>query len=266
MTTNLANADQSESRETPAEADLVVALPEPNLSLSQDAEWCVVEIDGEWRQVRFHDYATIFKIPGLYEKVIYEILDCDSPATLRRLLEAELQQERFRAENLRVLDLGAGNGMVAEELASLGSKTFVGVDIIEEARMATERDRPGLYKEYFVLDMSDMSDAQREKLEGYRFNCMSCVAALGFGDIPTEAFVPAFNLVAPGGWIVFNIKEDFLDDKEDTGFSKLIRDMMERDILEIRRKRRYQHRLSTCGDPLYYVGIVGRKNDHYPMP
>jgi hypothetical protein len=49
------------------------------------------------------------------------------------------------------------------------------------------------------------------------------VAALGFGDIPTKAFHQALHFVKPGGWVVFNIKETFLNASDTTGFSRLIR-------------------------------------------
>jgi glycine betaine/choline ABC-type transport system substrate-binding protein len=43
---------------------------------------------------------------------------------------------------LRVLDIGAGNGMVGSELMGSGAQMYVGIDIIEETRTATERDQP----------------------------------------------------------------------------------------------------------------------------
>ena len=39
---------------------------------------------------------------------------------------------------------------------------------------------------------------------------MTTVAALGFGDIPPDAFAAAFNLVEDGGHVAFTIKEDFI--------------------------------------------------------
>ncbi len=239
--------------------ELLVALPEPNLSLSQDAEWFLVRVDGEWRQLRFHDYDKIYEIPGLYEKVIYDICQCESPATIRGLLETELRSSKRPAASLRNLDLGAGNGMVAEELVRIGCKFHVGVDIIEEAAAAAERDRPGLYASYHVLDLAAASPAELAELRGYRFNCMTCVAALGFGDIPTAAFRAAYNLVEDGGLIAFNIKEEFLSDRDGSGFSALIGDAIDRGAMDITQRQRYRHRLGTDGKPLYYVGMCAVK-------
>lgn len=254
----------SVSAPTVANGKLEVALPEPSMSMSQDAEWCVVRVDDEWRQIRFHDYSGLYSIPGLYERVIYDILRCDSPHTIRSLLERELLATGTPPNHLRVLDLGAGNGMVGEELASMDAAAIVGVDIIEEAAMAAERDRPGLYEAYYILDMTNLSADRRRQLATHRFNALTCVAALGFSDIPPRAFAAAYNLVATGGWIAFNIKEDFLAEKDRSGFAGLIRAMVDDGALELRQRRRYQHRLATSGRPLHYMAIVGIKNRDVP--
>jgi len=256
---NSATQATERRRSTRLNGRLMVALPEPNLSMTQDAEWCVVRVDDEWRQIRFHDYDELYSVPGLYEKVIYDILRCDSPHVVRGLLEAELSDAGVPADALRVLDLGAGNGMVGEELADLGAEHIVGVDIIEQAAEATERDRPGVYEDYHVLDMTDLDEEQQRKLADRRFNALTCVAALGFGDIPTQAFVAAYELIQPGGWIAFNIKEDFLTNGDSSGFSGLIRAMLDDGTLELRQRRRYQHRLATDRHPLHYVAMVGIK-------
>ncbi len=236
-----------------------VAIPEPGLSLTQDAEWCVVRLNENWRQIRFHDYARLYRIPGLYERLFYDILKCDSPRTVRRLLEKCLGSEEVPPSGLRVLDLGAGNGMVGEQLAALGVPLIVGVDIIAEAAEAATRDRPGVYDDYLVADMTCLTTEELSRLVQFEFNCLTCVAALGFNDIPPEAFVKAYNLVSDGGWIAFNIKEDFLAEQDESGFSCLIREVIRRDLFEIHEQRKYRHRLATDGSELHYVAVVGRK-------
>jgi 2-polyprenyl-3-methyl-5-hydroxy-6-metoxy-1,4-benzoquinol methylase len=263
MTSGVARATERRSS-TRANGKLLVALPEPGLSMTQDTEWCVVRVNGAWRQIRFHDYDELYSVPGLYEKIIYDILRCNSPHVVRSLLEAELSDAATPADELRVLDLGAGNGIVGEELADLGARFIVGVDIIEEAAKATRRDRSGLYDHYHVVDITDLDERQRRELTTYRFNTLTCVAALGFGDIPPRAFVAAYNLIRPGGWIAFNIKEDFLSNGDRSGFARLIQAMAENGTLELRQRRRYPHRLATDRHPLHYVAIVGIKRRDVP--
>jgi SAM-dependent methyltransferase len=166
--------------------------------------------------------------------------------------------------DLSVLDVGAGNGMVGEELDRRGVESIVGVDIIEEAAEATQRDRPGIYDAYHVVDLTDIPEDARRELEKADFNCLVTVAALGFGDIPPEAFKAAYDLVENGGWIAFNIKEDFLDDGHPSGFSRLVGRVLETGIVEKRAEKVYCHRLSTTGEELDYVAIVGTKRSDVP--
>jgi len=246
--------------ESAASADeLPIALPETSRVLAQDEEWCVARIDGEWRELRFHDYGRIYEVEGLYERVFYDVLKCTSPGMVRGLLEEELRDAGAAPEELRVLDLGAGNGIMGEELADLGVQVTVGVDILPEAAEAAERDRPGVYCDYHVLDMAGLASRERAALQDYEFNCLTCVAALGFGDIPPDAFAQAFQLVELDGWVAFNIKEDFLDGVDGTGFSRLIERTTEEGALEVLSERRYRHRIAVNGDPLQYVAIVGAK-------
>jgi predicted TPR repeat methyltransferase len=247
-------------------AEYDVRLPQvDDAEFDQDQEWCEVLIDGEPRRIRFHDYHEIYSIPGLYEHLFYELLECDSPRAVTALLGTALRSAGRRAADLRVFEVGAGNGMVGEELTELGVRSIVGVDIIDEAAMAAERDRPGTYDDYLVLDLTAIPEDTHAELRDRRFNCLVTVAALGFGDIPPDAFANAFNLVEPGGLIAFNIKEDFIADGDGSGFSRLISRAMEDGTLDVRAERRYQHRLSIAGEPLHYVAIVAEKRADLPV-
>jgi predicted TPR repeat methyltransferase len=228
--------------------------------LDQDEEWCEVEIDGRWRRIRFHDYHEVFGIPGLYETIFAKRLECRSPTRVVSLLEEALVEHPEAPGDLRVLDVGAGNGMVGEELRRAGVDDVMGIDIIPEARVAAERDREGTYRDYLVADLTSLDDEHRRRIEAFSPNCLTVVAALGYGDIPTEAFLSACSFIPEGGWIAFNIKEDFLVEDEDrSGFSSLVRTLQRERALEVEAMRRYRHRLSVHGDPLHYVAIVGRK-------
>jgi 2-polyprenyl-3-methyl-5-hydroxy-6-metoxy-1,4-benzoquinol methylase len=266
--TELARSTSHEPAEGPAAdaAPLRVAFPRPQARSEQDHEWCVARVNGEWREIRFHDYGRVYEIPGLYEHIFRDLLKCRSPRVVRNLLGEEIQSSCPDAPPLRVLDLGAGNGLMAEELAELGVELVVGADIIPEAAQAAERDRPETYEEYFVIDMTRVTEDERRAMSSHGFNCLTCVAALGFGDIPPQAFAEAYNLIAPGGWIAFNIKEQFLGNGDRSGFARLIVHMASEGVLSIRRRQRYPHRLAVNGEPIYYVAVVGRKVRDIELP
>ncbi|MGH3097807.1 MAG: class I SAM-dependent DNA methyltransferase [Streptosporangiales bacterium] len=243
-----------------------VRLPaSEEIDLDQDAEWCIVEIAGERRRIRFHDYAAIYAIPGLYELLFYKALECDSPHTVRKLVAGVLDERGTDPATLSVLDVGAGNGMVAEQFAELGVESIVGVDILPEAAKAAQRDRPGVYDNYRAVDLTQVPPDVDELLGNAGFNCMTSVAALGFGDIPPRAFARAYNYVRPGGLIAFTIKQEFLSEADATGFSRLIRRMLDSGVLSgALAERRYRHRLSVAGEPLYYVAYVAEKVEDVP--
>ena len=241
-------------------SDLTVTFPSTGDDrVSQDREWCRVVIDGEERTIRFHDYHEIYAIPGLYETIFHEHLKCRSPAEVVGLLDEQMHAAGEDPAGLSVIDVGAGNGLVGEELRGLGARAAVGVDIIPEAAEAAARDRPDVYDDYLVCDLTALGDDDRDRLCAEAPNCMTTVAALGFDDMPPDAFTQAFDLIPEGGWVAFNIKADFLDGDDSTGFRKLIARMLGSGVLDECARRRYRHRLSMTRDPLDYVAVVGRK-------
>jgi hypothetical protein len=215
---------------------------------TQDREWCEVTVDGETQRVRFHDYDEIFSIPGLYEAIFHDHLECCSPEQVVGLLAEQVREAGEEPRSLSGIDVGAGNGLVGEELRAVGLRALVGADIIPEAATAAERDRPEVYDDYVVCDLTDLSADERERLCAHAPDCMTCVAAL----------------VQDGGWIAFNIKADFLDTDDESGFRRLIVRMLDEGVLEERGRRRYCHRLDMHGRPIDYVALVGRKRGDVP--
>jgi SAM-dependent methyltransferase len=233
--------------------------------LDQDEEWCEVKLDGERRRIRFHDYAAIYDVPGLYEHLFAELLACSSPQVVCDLLGAQLDTAGVDATALTALDFGAGNGMVGERLADFDIDPIVGIDLLPQARDAALRDRPGLYDDYLAVDITDLGPGDRLELEGRDFNLMTCVAALGFGDIPPAAFAEAFNLLTSPGWIAFNLRERFLEDPSPRGFGAFINRMLDEGVIVERTRERYTHRLSCAGEPLTYLALVATKHRDVPL-
>ena len=242
--------------------DFELFLPDSaDAAASQDEEWCEISLDGsdDRERIRFHDYDRIYSIPGLYERLIYEELECESPPVVAGLLTSALAERSVETSELRVLDLGAGNGIVAEELAEEGAGHLVGVDIIPEAAMAAERDRPGLYDDYVVADLLDRSSGAHEQLKDKRLNALACVAALGFGDIPPQVFLEGLECITTPGWVAFTIKADFLGTEDGSGFADVIDSLVKEEKLDVVASQRYRHRFSWAGEPLEYVAMVAEK-------
>ncbi|HEV7804240.1 MAG TPA: class I SAM-dependent methyltransferase [Solirubrobacteraceae bacterium] len=233
--------------------------------LDQDEEWCEIEMQGERRRIRLHDYAAIYDVPGLYEQLFAEKLRCTSPEVVCDLLGEQLDDAGVRPATMGVLDFGAGNGMIGEQLDRIGFGTIVGIDLLPEARAAALRDRPDVYDDYRVLDLTALRSNERSALEAHDLDCLTCVAALGFGDVPQLAFAEAFNLVASPGWLAFNLRDKILEEEHPDGFGALIARMLAEGVVEERARRHYTHRVSIAGEPLDYVAIVATKVRDIPL-
>jgi len=234
-----------------------------NSKADQDEEWCEVITKDKKHRIRFHDYDELYEIPGLYEKLFYDTLECCSPSYMVNMLEDVANEWDVELNSFKVLDVGAGNGMVGDELRHRGVRKVIGVDIIKEAKQATLRDRPGVYENYRVADLTNLTKSDEEALRKHNLNCLITVAALGYGDIPPLAFLKALDLISTPAWLAFNIKEDFLHESDQSGFSQLIRQLIQQDYIQPQCYRRYRHRLSISGEPLYYIAMIAKK--HKPV-
>jgi SAM-dependent methyltransferase len=246
------------------QSDFGIRFPDGSDDLDQDEEWFEFKVDGRSRKLRIHDYAELYEVPGLYEALVYDKLACRSPQRLAKLFASVLTDAHVDARDLRVLDLGAGNGIVAGEFGKLGACYLVGLDLLREAELAAQRDRPGLYADYLVADLSRPRESDIHRLEQHQLNCLVTVSSLGFGDIPPESFATALNSITSNGWLGVTIKEEFLNADEESGFGRLIKALIDQQIMEIQAHQRYCHRLSITGDRLFYVAVVARKTRDIP--
>jgi predicted TPR repeat methyltransferase len=245
--------------------DYKVMLPGDSSELDQDEEYFTLVTDRETRRLRLHDYAKVYEVPGLYEEVVYDRLRCDSPRQVCSLLEKEMKGAGGMDSSLRILDFGAGNGMVGECLADrLDCDVLIGLDIIPEAQIAANRDRPDIYDDYYVMDLSKPKEEDLRTLDRWNFNALLTVAALGFGDIPFQGFINAFNLIDIGGWIAFNINDRYMSGADDTGYGDVLNQMMggSLDVLQV---RRHCHRMAMNGEPIHYHAVIGQKRNNHSI-
>ena len=236
-----------------------IEFPNLEFRIDQGEEWIIIHSEDSDEKIFLHDYARFYEIPGLYEEVIYKRLKCISPQVICGLLKEELQKKNGGSQKLRALDFGAGNGIVGEYLKQkMTCDVLIGVDIIPEAFDAAQRDRPAVYDDYYVMDLSQPKQFEKRKLGMWNFNVLLTIGALGFNDIPTRAFINALNLLENDAWVAFNIKDEFLSENDDSGFKNVLDSMMG-DSFHVLQMKRYCHRLSISGEPLHYHAIVGKK-------
>jgi hypothetical protein len=114
-----------------------------------------------------------------------------------------------------------------------------------------------------VADLTEDNAEVRARLDSHELNCFTCVAALGFGDIPPEVFIEALRRVNTPSLVAYNIKETFLGEKDPSGFSDLVEKLDAEGSLVTLAKERYQHRLSWAGEPLHYYAVLAEKRQDF---
>jgi hypothetical protein len=214
--------------------------------------------DGSAERITLHDYARVYSVPGLYEEVVQHRLECASPATVAGALVEAAQSEGRTADGLRAFDLGAGNGVVGEELAARGVAVVAGADGVAEARDAAHRDRPGLYAHYLVGERLDVGEVARlVRDEG--LTALVAAGAVGEGHVPVDALAQLWDAFPPGSFLALTLA-DREDDHDVTDVEAMIagtagQEHPSRTVV----RRRFRHRLSMAGDELFYLVLVAVK-------
>jgi predicted TPR repeat methyltransferase len=232
------------------------------ISFSPDgAEWFEWGPPSARRRVAFHDYAAIYAVPGLYERVFLETLGMSTAAEVTRRYGEVLAAEGRDPGAERVLDLGAGNGMGGEALRELGVGNVVGLDLEPTAREAARRDRPDAYDDFLVGDVGALGHAERRRLEEHGFTGVLALAAVGLGHVPAASMACALDLLAPGGLFGFAVMPALLPGSDDadgqaTGYPDLLAGLLAAGG-ELARHA-YVHRREPDGSPHHAVALIGR--------
>lgn len=238
--------------------DFEIRIPKEVTNSVIQEEFFWINQNGRERKVKLHDYAQMYGTPYLYEHLMNK-LEATSHTVLSSLLIDRLTQAGGAVEDLIVLEVGAGSGMVGKALADLGVKSIVGIDIMPEAKVAAEREYPGIYENYYVEDLSKLSSTTRESLSSRGFNCIVCGSALGFNHIPAETWATAYNFLVPNSFVAFNVQKERWEDTGEASFAAWHPWVTEAEILETVEARNYQHRFYMDGRSLEYVAIIGIK-------
>jgi len=215
--------------------------------------------DGRREEMRLHEYGRVYAVPGLYEDVVQRQLACASPSELAGALAKEVEAEGSSLADLTVLDIGAGNGVVGEELQQRGlTAPIIGLDNEPEAGFAAGRDRPGLYAHYLTGGLEDFSIGSL--VEDHELNCLVGAGALGLGHISAAGFDEAWRAFPAGAWLSITAAEEVVS-SEGGPLAEYVAALRrgEHDT-EVRHLTRFRHRLRMSGEPIYYYVIVARRS------
>lgn len=220
----------------------------------QDEERFVLHQDGTTREIVLHDYATVYSVPGLYEEVVQHRLDCASPATVADALVEAGASIATPPGELRAFDLGAGNGVVGDELAARGVHVVVGADGIPEAREAAHRDRPGRYAHYLVGERLDGA-AVADLVRGERLNALVAAGAVGAGHVPVDALAELWARFPRGSVLALTLADGGPEtgDHDVADVESVLAGLDDTTVVV---RRRFRHRLSMAGEELHYLVLA----------
>ena len=230
---------------------------------NQEEESLVVRFgDGREERMRLHEYDRVYAIPGLYEEVVQNRLECLSPDTLADAIVGAAQRDGVAPADLRVFDLAAGNGVTGEALAARGVTELVGSDNAPAAREAVERDRPGLYSEYVVGDIDDEEARLADLVRSHELNGLVCAGALGLGHITAASFARLWEHFPEGSWFSASLHES-LAEPGGSDFGDYLQDLdREGSGAEVLSRERFRHRLLMNGDAVHYVAVTVRRTPY----
>ncbi|MFC5065217.1 methyltransferase [Actinomycetospora atypica] len=228
---------------------------DPTPGRRQGEEQFLLHRDGATERLVLHDYAAVYSVPGLYEEVVQNQLQCASPATVAEAAVEAATSLGLGPAQLRVFDLGAGNGVVGEELRARGATVVVGADGIPEARDAAHRDRPGLYDHYLVGERLDGAEVTRLVTEE-RLNALVAAGAVGEGHVPVDALDELWSTFPSGSVLALTLKDGNLDDHDVSDVEAMVAARSDTTTVV---HRRFRHRLSMAGDELHYVVLAATK-------
>jgi hypothetical protein len=214
--------------------------------------------DGATEELRLHDYDRVYALPGLYEEVVQRRLDCRSPDEIASMLAGATDRLGWERSQVRVLDIGAGNGISGEALAALGMRPVIATDLEPAAREAALRDRPGVYDAYLITDLVALSPSEERAIAELAPNALTCVAPVGAGrqHVPPAALVMAVRLLAPDALIAY--MRDATDEPDPVTEQMWIGELEGVERAQELSRRRYRHRYTVNRHPMLMEGVVWR--------
>ncbi len=221
-----------------------VRFPEQGTGGPDEEAFEVTFDDGRVERFTMHDYGRVYAVPGLYEEVVQRMLGCATPDVVARMVADAATGE------VRVVDLGAGNGVSGEALAAAGLRPVVAIDTEPEARRATLRDRPGLYELVLTGDVAELAPSDADAIRALRPNALTLVGALGNDHVAPEGLAAAASLLTDDALIAYAHP----DYEDDAPLRAALGELGE--VTELARERYVHRRTASGGERTWEAAVV----------
>merc|ERR1712026_75661 len=111
---------------------------------------------------------------------------------------------------IRILDAGAGTGLVGEALAKLGYTNVDALDISQE--MLDEAEKKKVYTKFFCAPLNEQRNPE---IETGAYHALVCVGTLLAAHVRAEALDEMIRMVKNGGIFCFNVRNEDIKEYEE---------------------------------------------------
>ena len=111
---------------------------------------------------------------------------------------------RYVPKNSRILDAGAGTGLVGKLLWEKGYRQIVALDL--SSGMLAEARRKNVYQEFYQMVMGEPLGFDTDS-----FDAVVSVGVLTVGHAPASSLDELVRITRPGGYVVFSLRPDIYE-------------------------------------------------------
>ncbi|KAL9967994.1 hypothetical protein ACROYT_G026318 [Oculina patagonica] len=119
----------------------------------------------------------------------------------------EVFQGKITKQEIRIMDAGAGTGLVGVELHKLGYDNIDALDISQG--MLNEAKKKNVYQKFICAPLSDQ---RTPGIEAGEYDALVCVGTLVFAHVKPAAFDEIVRMVKNGGLVCFTLRADGYND------------------------------------------------------
>lgn len=112
-------------------------------------------------------------------------------------------------KNIKILDAGAGTGIIGEMLVKQGYTNVDALDISQ--KMLDIAIKKNVYKQFICAPLSDV---RIEQIQTAEYDVTLCAGTIVYGQAKPVALDECIRHVRPGGLFIFSIRADSFDPKE----------------------------------------------------
>ena len=128
-----------------------------------------------------------------------------------RLIAEELSH--LTPKTGRILDSGAGTGLVGQFLGAMGYGDLVAMDLSNE--MLNKAREKGVYGEFHQMDLAETLGFPDDS-----FDAVVCAGVLTFSHAPAKSLNEMVRVTKPGGHLLYSLRTDAY---ESMGFEEIIK-------------------------------------------